>query len=263
MLNQIKDTHTSGPNDAKQKVEQRKRTIHQSNMTPKREKSESLVHSESSLGSLQAKVEQSHLTTVTLIAKFGKEKYALEDLAPDTTIRSVKKMLQERTRILPKRQKLVGLIAKEGGAKGVIDELTLKDLNVKGKASGDSTITHHFILMGTPEEEIFVDPQEREDLPDVIDDFDLDFNAGSDEWLQHVANGENLKKFTEHTEVFIMNPPRESKPLLVLDLDHTLLDFSSRELQRDQSISRAVDMKRPFMDQFLTKCYQNYDLVVW
>jgi ubiquitin-like domain-containing CTD phosphatase 1 len=36
--------------------------------------------------------------------------------------------------------------------------------------------------MGTPEEDIFVDPSERDDLPDVLDDFGLEFNAGSDEW---------------------------------------------------------------------------------
>ena len=101
-----------------------------------------------------------------------------------------------------------------------------------------------------------------------MDDFDLDFNAGSDEWLNHVATGENLKKFTEETEVFIMNPPRDGKPLLVLDLDHTLLDFSSKSLQRDSSTQvlgqgSAARMKRPYMDDFLTKCYQHYDMVVW
>jgi len=94
--------------------------------------------------------------------------------------------------------------------------------------------------MGTPEEEIFVDPSDRDDLPDVIDDFDLDFNAGSDQWLQHVANGENLKKFTEATAIHIMNQPRSGKPLCVLDLDHTLLDFSSKILQRDPTASRAT-----------------------
>ncbi len=68
-------------------------------------------------------------------------------------------------------------------------------------------------------------------------------------WLQHVANGENLKKFTEHTTVHIMNEPREGMPLLVLDLDHTLLDFSSRRLQEDNSThvvgqGMAAAMKR-------------------
>ena len=100
--------------------------------------------------------------------------------------------------------------------------------------------------MGTPEEKIFVDPSDRDDLPDVIDDFELDFNAGSEEWLRHVANGENLKKFTEKTELHIMNPPREGFPLLVCDLDHCLLDFSSKAIQRDQTGDRttANAMKR-------------------
>ena len=68
-------------------------------------------------------------------------------------------------------------------------------------------------------------------------------------WLQHVANGENLKKFTEHTIVHIMNEPRPGMPLLVLDLDHTLLDFSSRRLLEDNSThvvgqGMAAAMKR-------------------
>jgi ubiquitin-like domain-containing CTD phosphatase 1 len=65
-----------------------------------------------------------------------------------------------------------------------------------------------------------------------------------------------------------MNEPRENKPLLVLDLDHTLLDFSSKTLQRDvesrgSSRSAAEAMKRPHMDSFLTMAYLHYDLVVW
>ena len=232
----------------------------------------------SSLGSLPDKMEVSSLkidqnSTVTeassgsllltLVAKFKKERFSLTDLPADTTtIADVKEMLQECTRILPKRQKLVGLTATQGGAKGVVDTLLLADLKRK---EGETTL--NFILMGTPEEQIFVDPHERDDLPDVVDDFDLDFNAGSEEWLNHVATGENLKKFTEHTEVFFMDPPRPNKPLLVLDLDHTLLDFSRKTLQQDTSVhigqGMAATMKRPYMDAFLEKCYPHYDLVVW
>ena len=65
-----------------------------------------------------------------------------------------------------------------------------------------------------------------------------------------------------------MNPPRDGKPLLVLDLDHTLLDFSSKTLQQDVSTrvpgqGMAAKMKRPFMDDFLSNLYPYYDLVVW
>lgn len=114
---------------------------------------------------------------ITLVAKFGKERITLEDLPQITTIGEVKMMLSEQTNILPKRQKLIGLSANGGGK--VTDDVLVKDL--KNKNSKKSAGAMQFILMGTPEEHIFVDPHEKDDLPDVIDDFDLDFNAGSEE----------------------------------------------------------------------------------
>jgi ubiquitin-like domain-containing CTD phosphatase 1 len=112
--------------------------------------------------------------SVTLVAKYGKEKIELSDLPPSTNIGQVKLYLRDRTGILPKRQKIIGLKACSGS---VTDETLLSDL--KARKAGE--LVHQFILMGTPEEQIFVDPSEKEDLPDVIDDFDFDFNAGSDE----------------------------------------------------------------------------------
>jgi hypothetical protein len=122
---------------------------------------------------------------VTLIAKFAKERIAMEELDCSMTIGQVKNILWEKTRVLPKRQKLVGLLAIAGGAKGVHDDLPLSDLKKSKGGKAAKSCQFEFILMGTPEEYIFVDPNDREDLPDVLDDFDLDFNAGSTEWLQH------------------------------------------------------------------------------
>lgn len=122
--------------------------------------------------------------TVTMVAKFGKDKITLEKLESVTTIAQVKEMLATKTGVLPKRQKLIGLVSKKNGVK-VDDTFLLGDLKVKGKKSNDDgIIVHQFILMGTPEEHIFVDPSDRDDLPDVVDDFDLDFNAGSSEVSQ-------------------------------------------------------------------------------
>lgn len=118
---------------------------------------------------------------VTLIAKWGKERITLEGLDGGTTIANVKDLLQERTGVLQKRQKLIGLAVKGGGR--VTDELMINDLKVKSGKSQDENpgVIHSFIMMGSREEHIFVDPSEKEDLPDVVDDFDLDFNAGSNE----------------------------------------------------------------------------------
>ena len=116
---------------------------------------------------------------VTLVAKWGKERITLEELSSDTSVGQVKAMLSEHTSILPKRQKLIGLSANGGGK--VTDEILVKDLKASGNKNSKKSNAFQFILMGTPEEHIFVDPHEKDDLPDVIDDFDLDFNAGSEE----------------------------------------------------------------------------------
>lgn len=120
---------------------------------------------------------------VTMIAKYGKEKIELVDLpASSTSIGQVKELLRDRTGIMPRRQKMIGLKSKNGAS--VSDETMLSDLKAK-KSSDDASsavaMVHQFILMGTPEEQIFVDPGEKSDLPDVLDDFNFDFNAGSEE----------------------------------------------------------------------------------
>merc|ERR1719410_485055 len=168
-------------------------------------------------------------------------------------------MLTEETNILPKRQKLIGLVIQSGEKAQDIN--SIQDLKFKKIKP-----MQEFILMGTSEKEIFIDPTDKDDLPDVVDDFELDFTAGSEEWVEHLATGENLKNFTESTTIHVMNEPRDGKPLLVLDLDHTLLDFSSRRLQNSNALtssSLASSMKRPHMDVFLCNAYQYYDLVVW
>jgi len=110
--------------------------------------------------------EEEEFTTVTLVAKYAKEQITLDGLPVWTTISQVKEMLREQTNILPKRQKLVGLVAQTGGAKGVHDQLPVGQLKAKkgkptaaaaaasddGDADTSRIIMHQFILMGTPEE---------------------------------------------------------------------------------------------------------------
>jgi ubiquitin-like domain-containing CTD phosphatase 1 len=124
---------------------------------------------------------------ITLIAKWGKTKHILSDLSPLTSIAQVKELLFEQTSILPKRQKLIGLSNLSG--KLVDDRTTLAEVKMKKKSG--NVVEHSFILMGTPEDQIFVDPHEKDDLPDVVDDFDFDFNAGSSEVSDDGAEAES------------------------------------------------------------------------
>ena len=131
-----------------------------------------------------ADMSSSEGSKVTMVAKFGKEKITLSDLSSTTTIGDVKTMLQSHTAILPKRQKLIGLKKNKGAPGGatVDDDTPIADLKVKG--SKGSEIVHQFILMGTPEENIFIDPHLKEDLPDIIDDFDLDWTPNTSDAAQ-------------------------------------------------------------------------------
>lgn len=220
--------------------------------------------------------------SVSLYAKWGKERIEIFGLEPETKICAVKDIIFDKTSVLPTRQKLIGLTTND--KRRVTDDVLLSDLKVKPnnlitKDDGTLEIKHSFILMGTPEEQIFVDPSAHNDLPEVVDDFDLDFNAGSDEWFAHVAKDANLQKFTEMTEIHVMNQPRPNKPLMVLDLDHTLLDFSRKKIEQASHADAIADasshsigssthsviqqMKRPFMDEFLASMYRYYDLCVW
>ena len=122
------------------------------------------------------------------------------------------------------RQKFLGLV--KGKVPG--DEVKLGDLAFKGKPP------YKFTLMGTPDSQLFVDPADRDDLPEVFDDFDLDFTSFSTHWHRSRRNADNLEKFTKSTTINLINAPRPGKPLLVLDLDHTLLDFSRHEVDPEQ-----------------------------
>ena len=66
-----------------------------------------------------------------------------------------------------------------------------------------------------------------------------------------------LQKLVGRTEIQFINPPRRNTKLLVLDLDHTLMDFSCR------FDYMAEQLKRPYLDAFLAKTYLYYDIVVW
>lgn len=66
-----------------------------------------------------------------------------------------------------------------------------------------------------------------------------------------------LEKLISRTSIQYIHAPRKKKNLLVLDLDHTLMDFSCR------SDFTTELLKRPYMDYFLATTYAYYDIAIW
>lgn len=84
------------------------------------------------------------------------------------------------------------------------------------------TMGKKFSLMGTP---IGFELQSRpEDMPDVLNDLDIDVSEYPELMLSFANDQRNIRKVREATEALelhVMNEPREGKPLLVLDLDYS------------------------------------------
>ena len=120
---------------------------------------------------------------ITLIAKWRGKNYNLDNLSPTTTIHDVKKLFEKKTQIPWARQKLVGINVKGRPAP---DNIMLSELKLKNP--------HKFMLVGTPEADLFIDPADRDDIPEIFDDFDLECSVFSEQWRRQVDNSENLKK---------------------------------------------------------------------
>jgi len=181
------------------------------------------------------------LTTITI--KWAGKEYPIEGLTGSTTVLNLKELIQEKTNVLPARQKLLNLKLK---GKPPADDALLTNLNLKNGAK--------IMMMGSSEQAI-KDMSEVVNDPSVINDFEEDLaqklsTEYREEYLQKVAN--RVKSY----EVKILNEPREGKKLLVLDIDYTLFDHRS-------TAETGRELMRPYLHEFLTTAYEDYDIVIW
>jgi len=70
---------------------------------------------------------------------------------------------------------------------------------------------------------------------------------------EHLAK---IEKRVKNYQVKELNDPRPGKNLLVLDVDYTLFDHRS-------NAEKAEELMRPYLHEFLTKAYIDYDIVIW
>lgn len=92
----------------------------------------------------------------SIVVKWSGKEYPVE-LPEDDTVAGLKRMLQEQTRVDPKRQKLLGLKTKDG--KAATDEAVLSDLVIKPNTK--------VMMMGQPEEVIAKTDAEQLAAPEV------------------------------------------------------------------------------------------------
>jgi len=181
-----------------------------------------------------------------VVVKWSGKEYSI-DLSEENTIVTVlclKKAIELQTGVKVERQKLLNLKFK---GKPAEDGVKLATLELK---SG-----FKIMMMGSLEEDITsaaTVPDNAGD--DVINDLDLTEEEialeNREEYLNKIA-----KRVSTH-EIKVLNEPRPGKKLLVLDIDYTLFDHRS-------AAECGNELMRPFLHEFLTSAYSDYDIVIW
>jgi ubiquitin-like domain-containing CTD phosphatase 1 len=111
------------------------------------------------------------------------------------------------------------------------------------------------MMMGSLEKEIEKVDVPPEDRPDVNND--LDIPDEDDEPLENrEVHLNKVQRRVKEYSVKVFNPPRPDKKLLVLDIDYTLFDHRS-------TAESASELMRPYLHEFLTSAYKDYDIVIW
>lgn len=178
----------------------------------------------------------------TVVIKWSGQEFRLS-LEKDATVGDLKKATQDATGVLPGRQKLLGLKFK-GKPPG--DDVALSEMKLKPSTK--------IMMMGTREEELDKVKEVPKDLPEVVNDFDIEEEEiaieNREEYLAKIER--RIKEY----KINVLNEPREGKKLLVLDIDYTLFDHRS-------VAETANELMRPFLHEFLESAYESYDIVIW
>lgn len=108
------------------------------------------------------------------------------------------------------------------------------------------------MMMGSLEEDIAEVSRAPEDMPEVVNDLEIEEVAIEN---QEIYLSKIEKRIREY-EIKMLSEPRPGKKLLVLDIDYTLFDHNS-------PAETGAELMRPYLHEFLTSAYEYYDIVIW
>lgn len=178
-----------------------------------------------------------------ITVKWSGKEYEITDIRGEDTVLALKERIHKETGVLPKRQKLLNLKFKGKAA---------QDEDLIGKL--DLRPGFKLMLMGSREEDIAEVSRAPENMPDVVDDLDIEEEEVEIEKAEVYLS--KIQKRIDHYKITELNPLREGKKLLVLDIDYTLFDHRS-------TAESGAELMRPYLHEFLTRAYKDYNIVIW
>uniref|UniRef100_A0A0A9X4J1 Ubiquitin-like domain-containing CTD phosphatase 1 n=1 Tax=Lygus hesperus TaxID=30085 RepID=A0A0A9X4J1_LYGHE len=181
---------------------------------------------------------------LNLIVKWNNAEYVLEGLLETDNVEALKNVIFKKTGVRPERQKLLNV---KFNGKMPTDDCLISNLNVKEGFK--------IMMMGSLETAIADANTIPDDLPSVINDFDIEEGEEVPIENKEVYLAKIHKRVSDY-EVKMLNPARPGMKLLVLDIDYTLFDHKS-------VAESGYELMRPFLHEFLTSAYRHYDIVIW
>lgn len=180
---------------------------------------------------------------VKIVVKWGGKEYEICHLSQDDSVGTLKNAIHKETGVRPERQKLLNLKLK---GKSPEDDCQLSALKLKQPFK--------VMMMGSLEEDIADACAPPDDIPEVVNDLDIE-----DEEVAIESSEVYLAKIERRVREYkinMLNDPRPGKKLLVLDIDYTLFDHRS-------TAETGYELMRPYLHEFLTSAYKDYDIVIW
>nr|SVE79638.1 EOG090X0A5K [Daphnia magna] len=179
---------------------------------------------------------------ISFVVKWSAKEYAIH-VDKEGTVLCLKKAIEVETGVKVERQKLLNLKFKGKPAEDAV-KLSILDLKVGFK----------IMMMGSLEQDITTASTVPEIVDEIINDLDMTEEEialeNREEYLSKIA------KRVDSYEIKLLNEPRQGKKLLVLDIDYTLFDHRS-------AAETGNELMRPFLHEFLTAAYDDYDIMIW
>lgn len=179
---------------------------------------------------------------IPLTIKWSGKEYEVY-ISENDTVADLKREILYKTAVRPERQKLLNL-----KLKGKVSDEECKIATLKLKPN------FKIMMMGSLEQDIEEANTAPTNLPEVVNDFDIEDEEIAIE-NQEVYLNKVARRVKEY-EVKILSDLRPGKKLLVLDIDYTLFDHRT-------TAQSGAELMRPYLHEFLTSAYDDYDIVIW
>ena len=173
---------------------------------------------------------------------------------PSETLGGVKRLLESRTNVLEKKQKLLGL--KTSNGRLPTDDCAVGDLK---------SIPRQILMLGTAEQDLkaitaheeCINPHIQEHEEEDDGDMGHEQAESTTKTLLHRPEiQEKLRRRMTSAVIKELNAPRKGKKCVVFDIDYTFFDLSS-------TAETPRELLRPYFHHLCETIYPHYDIVIW